>query len=130
MSVSSVPKGGLNQGVIVPLIFQCPGDCECKSSQPKTWYHAKCGDPSFITEFGDILCKNHLKECSGYFFQDAFFQCQMSNKSNTWYQYKSQTFLLLALSFVINAAEFILENNDLNNFINQILKQVHKRWHN
>ncbi|CAD8205838.1 unnamed protein product [Paramecium pentaurelia] len=64
------------------------------------------------------------------FFKDAFFQCQMANKSNTWYQYKSQSYFLLALSFVINAAEFILENNDLNNFINQILKQVHKRWHN
>ncbi|CAK66190.1 unnamed protein product (macronuclear) [Paramecium tetraurelia] len=131
MLVYSVPKGGLNKGVIIPLIFQCPQECVCKSSKPtQAWYHKKCGDPSFITENGDILCKNHLKDCSGYFIQDAFFQCNKARQSNTWYQHKSRSQLLMALSFALNAAEHNLDQNALNQFTKNILDSVQKRFHN
>lgn len=60
MSIYSVPKGGLNKGIIIPLKFKCPNDCVCGSIELRTWHHRKCGDPSFITEFGDIICRNHL----------------------------------------------------------------------
>lgn len=49
MSALSVPKGGLNKGIILPLTFSCPSDCVCKSDDLRNWHHQKCGNPSYIT---------------------------------------------------------------------------------
>ncbi|CAD8203696.1 unnamed protein product [Paramecium pentaurelia] len=130
MNLDSLPKGGVNKGMVLPLIFQCPQDCICQSSLPKIWYHKKCGQPSFISEYGDIFCCNHLEDCSGYFIQNAYFQCRKAKKSNTWYQHNQFSKLLMALSQAISVAENTLEANNVHHFTKNLLKSLHQRWHN
>lgn len=47
--MDSVPKGGLNKGMLLALQFYCPRDCVCDGKKLRVWHHSECGDPSFIT---------------------------------------------------------------------------------
>ena len=57
----TLPLGGYNRGIVIPLKCNCPPGCPCKAQQTRNWHHSYCGDPSFINEFGDIFCR-HFKE--------------------------------------------------------------------
>ncbi|CAD8203654.1 unnamed protein product [Paramecium pentaurelia] len=127
----SVPKGGLNQQerIILPLKFICPSDCVCQSKVERIWHHKKCGNPSFITDYGDILCKNHLTDCPGYFIKDASFQCNKAAESNTWYQHKSMSQLFDALSKAIQVAENDLSDDKVIQFSKNLINQLQTRWY-
>ncbi|CAK66070.1 unnamed protein product (macronuclear) [Paramecium tetraurelia] len=125
------PKENLNKGIVIPLIFQCPKGCVCDSGSPRNWHHKQCGKPSFISEFGDIFCENHQKDCSGYFIKDASFQCGAAKKNNSWYQHKSMSQILMALSAALQAAEQKeQEGVNLEQFTQNIMESVRKRWNN
>ncbi|CAD8213395.1 unnamed protein product [Paramecium octaurelia] len=130
MSAKDLPKGGVNRGVVIPLIFSCPKQCDCQSSKLKRWYHKPCGQPAFISEYGDIFCKYHLTSCYGYFIKDAKFQCNVAKKNNSWYSYKSMPEILMALSFALKAVELnVQEGVNSQQFTINILDQLRKRWY-
>ncbi|CAD8204320.1 unnamed protein product [Paramecium pentaurelia] len=124
---SSVPKGGFNKGIILLLKCSCPSSCICNSNKERVWYH-QCGEPLFLTEQGDILCKNHLKNCAGQFIKDAFFQCNKAKQSNTRYQHQQMSNFLMVLSKVISNAENNLDTFELD-FTQNIVQSLQKRWY-
>ncbi|CAK66088.1 unnamed protein product (macronuclear) [Paramecium tetraurelia] len=129
MSASNLPQRDDDKLIVVPLEFKCLEDCVCKSQEKRTWYHKKCGKPSFINEKGDIFCENLQNGCSSYFIKDASFQCDEAKKNNTWYQFKNASEICMALGKALQAAENKLESVKLLKFTHQILIQLGQRWY-
>ncbi|CAD8127553.1 unnamed protein product [Paramecium sonneborni] len=127
MSINDVPKGGLNSSKLVPLKCSCPPDCKCSDKNPSYWKHKPCQELTYITDKGDIICKNHLTKCKGYFIKDASFECDQK-KPNTCYQYKSISQFLMAIAQGLQAAEFSLQVEDLIVFSTSLNTEVVKRW--
>ncbi|CAD8213427.1 unnamed protein product [Paramecium octaurelia] len=129
MSAKELPPGGCNKGVVIPLVFSCPQECICKSNVPKKWYHKQCGKPLFVSEYGYILCENHLKDCSAFFIKDAFFQCNEAKKNNSWYKYRNLSNMLMALSNIVQAAELKEEEGlNIQSFTKNLLDELNKKW--
>ncbi|CAD8081339.1 unnamed protein product [Paramecium sonneborni] len=123
MSVSSLPKRGINKLITIPLKMCCPSQCACKSNQIRTWYHIKCGAPRLLTEQGDVICN-----CQVEFIQDVIFQCDKAKQSNTWYQHKSMSTIFIAITQSLQAAELVLGNDDLQKFSQNLMTFIVKRW--
>ncbi|CAD8128341.1 unnamed protein product [Paramecium sonneborni] len=112
---------------IVRLKFKCPPDCVCKSTEIRNWYHGKCCQPSFITSKGDIFCDQ--EGCSHYFIKDARFQCQKAQKDKTYYQYKSISEFLMAISLAMQASDYEIKSElEKQNFSKDLLQGVLERW--
>ncbi|CAD8055019.1 unnamed protein product [Paramecium primaurelia] len=123
------PKGGVNKGQIIPLKCSCPPDCQCKSSEIRNWHHKPCSDQCFISQYGDIFCKNHLNDCDGYFIKDASFQCAAAKQANTWNQFRAASQFLMALAQGVQAAEISLDQgNAVITFIASLNTEVVRRW--
>ncbi|CAD8113539.1 unnamed protein product [Paramecium primaurelia] len=123
------PKGGVNRGQVIPLKCCCPPDCQCKSSDIRNWHHKECSEQSFISQYGDIFCKNHLNKCGGYFIKDASFQCAAAKQANTWNQFRAASQFLMALAQGVQAAEISLDQgNAVVNFIASLNTEVVRRW--
>ncbi|CAD8195735.1 unnamed protein product [Paramecium octaurelia] len=127
MSIANLPKGGVNRGIIIPLFIPCPSQCVCQSSEPIVWY-CLCGSAMYLSEYGDIFCQNHLKYCSGNFIKNKFFQCDKAKQSNTRYQFKSISQILLSLSQCLSVLEDTIDHQQ-QRFCQSFLENVCKRWH-
>ncbi|CAD8088361.1 unnamed protein product [Paramecium sonneborni] len=122
------PPGGLHKGLIIPLVCSCPSECQCRAISIKKWYHS-CKNPAFITQYGDIICKNHLKTCKGFFLQDARFRCREANQV-TYYSKNTKSQFIMAIAQGLQFQQLQLSDHDLIEFSTSLNMSVFKRWNN